>query len=176
MTAACSSLVAKCWTTEGSTHALLVLLLGHMLRKPIMKQELSESCCSRYTKCIQEGHSTDEDPNHTRYPSGEEPWCFFKRAEAREDEPPSRAKHVKHPQDVDVAATMVPIYERMSDPNLLKRMLKGKTQNSNECLHSFIWSRCTKTVCWSPETQVCSSSCCWVVQRWCVSPYRSACH
>ena len=35
--------------------------------------------------------------------------------------------------------------QRMSDPNLLNRMLKGKTQN-NECLHSVVWSRCSKTV------------------------------
>ena len=25
--------------------------------------------------------STDDDPNHTRCPSGEESWCFYKRAE-----------------------------------------------------------------------------------------------
>ena len=34
----------------------------------------------------------------------------------------------------------------MSDPNLLKRLAKGKTQNSNESLHSVICSRCSKTV------------------------------
>ena len=31
-------------------------------------------------------------------------------------------------------------------PTLIKRMEKGKTQNSNECVHSVIWSRCPKTV------------------------------
>ena len=41
---------------------------------------------------------------------------------------------------------MVPVYERMSDTNLLSRMVKGKTQNANESLHSVIWSRCPKTV------------------------------
>ena len=30
---------------------------------------------------------------------------------------------------------MIPIYKRMSDAHLIKRMEKGKTQNSNECLH-----------------------------------------
>ena len=38
------------------------------------------------------------------------------------------------------------IYKRMSDAHLIKRMEKGKTQNSNECVHSVIWSRCPKTV------------------------------
>ena len=41
---------------------------------------------------------------------------------------------------------MVPVYERMSDTNLLGRMVKGKTQNANESLHSVIWSRCPTTV------------------------------
>ena len=41
---------------------------------------------------------------------------------------------------------MVPVYERMSDTNLLGRMVKGKTQNANKSLHSVIWSRCPKTV------------------------------
>ena len=40
-----------------------------------------------------------------------------------------------------VAKEMIPIYERLSDPNLLKRMIRGKTQNANESLHNVIWSR-----------------------------------
>ena len=41
---------------------------------------------------------------------------------------------------------MIPIYERLSDPNLLKRMMRGKTQNANESLHNVIGSRCPKTI------------------------------
>ena len=77
----------------------------------------------------------------------------------------------------------------LSDPNLLKGMLKGKTQNSN--LHSVVCICCTKSVfvgqrklksavalyedCLrrSTQTEVCSSLCCGFVQRWCVSPRRS---
>ena len=29
---------------------------------------------------------------------------------------------------------------------MLKRLSKGKTQNANECIHSVIWARCSKTV------------------------------
>ena len=76
--------------------------------------------------------STDDDPNHARCPSGEDSWFFFKHAEAHEMDPPSHAVHVKHPLAFDVAKAMVSIYVRMSDPNLLKRMLTGKTENSNE--------------------------------------------
>ena len=112
-----------------------------------------DDTCNRVWAILFHCMSTDDDPNHTRCPSSEESWCFYKRAEAREEEPPSHAIHVKHPLASDVAAAMVPIYQRMSDPNLLKRVLKGKTQNSNECLHSVIWNRCPKTgqTSWMPS-------------------------
>ena len=34
----------------------------------------------------------------------------------------------------------------MRNPNLMKRLAKGKTPNPNEALHIVIWSRCAKTV------------------------------
>ena len=90
--------------------------------------------------------STDEEPHHTRCPQGVDSWCFHQRALARDADPPSHLEHIKHALDHDVAEAMVPVYKHMSDPNLLKRLQKGQTQNNNECLHSVIWSRCTKTV------------------------------
>ena len=120
-----------------------------------------DDTCDRVWATLFHCMSTNDDPNHQRRcPSGEESWCFYKRAERGvsftcrtcEKEPPSDAVYVKQPLAFDVAAATVPIYERMSDPNLLKRMLKGKTQNSNECLHSVIWNRCPKTgqTSWMP--------------------------
>ena len=55
-----------------------------------------------------------------------------------------------------------------SDSNLLKRLAKGKTQNSNESLHNVIWSRCSKTVFVSRrkiDTRRCCSSC-RLIQSW----------
>lgn len=37
------------------------------------------------------------------------------------------------------------VYKRLSDHALLKRCLRGKTQNRNESIHNVIWSRCPKT-------------------------------
>ena len=62
------------------------------------------------------------------------------------EEPPCHAENIKHALAADVSKAMVPVYQRMSDTNLLKRLQKGQTQNSNESLHSVIWSRCSKTV------------------------------
>ena len=55
--------------------------------------------------------------------------------------PKSHKQHVRVPLDMSVAKEMFPIYNRLSDPNLLKRMEQGKTQNVNESLHNVIWSR-----------------------------------
>ena len=41
-------------------------------------------------------------------------------------DPPPHADHLKHPLAHDVVEAMLPIYQRMSDLNLLNRMLKGK--------------------------------------------------
>ena len=90
--------------------------------------------------------STDKEPHHTGCPQGVHYWCFHQRALARDADPLSHLEHIKHALDHDVAEALVPVYKHMSDPNLLKRLQKGQTQNNNECLHSVIWSRCTKTV------------------------------
>ena len=90
--------------------------------------------------------STDADPHHSRCPDGEDSWCFYNKAIARNEEPALHEDKVRHAISHDVAQAMVDIYLRMSDMNLLKRLSKGKTQNPNECLHSVIWSRCCKTI------------------------------
>ena len=90
--------------------------------------------------------STDDDPHHSRCPPGQSSWCFYQRAIAKDEDPPSHCDNINHSLANEVAQEMVPIYKRMSEPNLLKRLARGKTQNTNECLHSVIWSRCPKTV------------------------------
>ena len=78
--------------------------------------------------------------------AGRKSWCFYQQAIADEKKPPLHATSQGHQLAENVANAMVPVYERMSDTNLLGRMVKGKTQNANESLHSVIWSRCPKTV------------------------------
>ena len=36
------------------------------------------------------------------------------------------------------------VYKDLGNPNLLKRCLKGATQNPNESLHSKVWNKCQK--------------------------------
>ena len=85
--------------------------------------------------------STDENTHHLRCPQGEDSWCFFNRAVARGETPAQRKCRLNY----DDARAIRPVYERMSDPALLKRVQQGKTQNANEALNGTIWIRCPKT-------------------------------
>ena len=39
-----------------------------------------------------------------------------------------------------------PLFTRLSSDELLKRCLKGVTQNQNEALNSILWKKCPKSV------------------------------
>lgn len=85
--------------------------------------------------------STDSDPQHFFCPKGPETWCKY-----------NRASHLsidfKHTNSVakPIMDLIKPIFKDLSDPNLLKRCLGGRTQNPNECLNSLIWKYCPKTI------------------------------
>ncbi|KAH7981696.1 hypothetical protein HPB52_000721 [Rhipicephalus sanguineus] len=85
--------------------------------------------------------STDTKPQHSRCPKGEESWCAHNKAVARQQAPP------KHRYNLPeyIAEALLPVYTRLSDRKLLERCQRGKTQNSNESLHSVIWSLVPKT-------------------------------
>ncbi|GFU56650.1 uncharacterized protein TNCV_3930461 [Trichonephila clavipes] len=91
--------------------------------------------------------STDEYPQHGFCPIGEDSWCGFKKAEAS-------GKSYKHKNSLPVAVVevMCPILRDLSHPDLLKKCLHGKTQNSNESFHNVIWSRVPKVTFVQIET------------------------
>ena len=87
--------------------------------------------------------STDEDPHHDYCPKGQESWCFYNKALALGETPVSHTTR-KGNISYKIASELVPIYERMSNPELMKRLAKGVTQNPNESLHQVLHSRCPK--------------------------------
>ena len=46
--------------------------------------------------------------------------------------------------DLTDEATLKPIFERLTNKNLLEKCLKGLTQNANESFNNLIWNRCPK--------------------------------
>ena len=89
--------------------------------------------------------STDEDPHHDRCPSGISSWCFYRRAVAKGEQPGPHKDNVGTPLSREVGQFVKPIYVRLGDENLLRRCLRGKTQNPNESVHSVLWRKCLKT-------------------------------
>ena len=63
--------------------------------------------------------STDEDPHHPKCPPGTTSWCFFQRALAAQVELPPHNK----PLPCGIGEALLPIHQRLGDPQLLKRCL-----------------------------------------------------
>ena len=75
--------------------------------------------------------------DHSYCPPGESSRCKYNRGD------PSYAPKEIQPEVLDL---MEPVFERLSDEDLLERLQRGDMQNSNEALHSLIWRRCPKGV------------------------------
>ena len=82
------------------------------------------------------------DVQHQYCPKGSKSWCKYQLDVANgtnfytQDNclPPIFRKELK------------PLFTRLSSDELLKRCLKGVTQNQNEVLNSILWKKCPKSV------------------------------
>ncbi len=81
--------------------------------------------------------SSDTNPKHVHCPPGEKSWCFWQRALAKSETPGSHKSLETLP--ADIGKCLVPIFQRLSEDNLLRRCARGAIQNANESLHNVIW-------------------------------------
>ena len=88
--------------------------------------------------------STDKMPKHMHCPPGVHSWCFWQRALAKSESPPSHEDHETLPPQI--GTKLVPIFQRLSDEKLLKRCSRKATQNPNESFHQLIWKICPKAI------------------------------
>ncbi|GFX55829.1 uncharacterized protein TNCV_609951 [Trichonephila clavipes] len=58
--------------------------------------------------------STDQNPQHFKYPTGKDSWCFFLAALDRGEVPGPNVKHVKTPMKETHLAKIMQIYQRLS--------------------------------------------------------------
>lgn len=86
--------------------------------------------------------STDRKPFHQYCPKGEISWCGWQRDKARG----TQDYHHRNPLPTAVANVLQPLFDRLSDPELLESGIDGFTQNANESLHHILWDFCPKTV------------------------------
>ncbi|KYM94754.1 hypothetical protein ALC62_14605 [Cyphomyrmex costatus] len=86
--------------------------------------------------------STDEKPQHDYCPSGADSWCSWQKAKAFDNL--EEYTH-KTPLNKEVFNVIRPIYEDLSNDDLLNRCLGGFTQNNNESFNAVVWSLAPKT-------------------------------
>lgn len=86
--------------------------------------------------------STDTAPQHDRCPVGDNSWCSWQQAKAR-----NKLHDYKHKPALsdEVFTAVKPIYEELSRDELLSRCLGGFTQNSNESFNAVLWALAPKT-------------------------------
>ena len=81
--------------------------------------------------------STDKSPRHENCPTGADSWCEWRKAEAA-----NQLKTFKHPPrliDEQIEKHIRPIYQDLSNNDLLTRCLGGHTQNENKSFNSIVW-------------------------------------
>lgn len=91
--------------------------------------------------------STDEEPSHNLCPKGQDSWCKYQK-NITGGEP---YQH-KHSLPREVMEIIKPVFRDLSDQELLKKCMHGRTQNPNECFNSIIWERLPKNVFVQLET------------------------
>ena len=127
------------------THSAIVKLTAYfgvaIRAHPNNLDDMTDAVFATYYHAI----STDDTPQHERCPSGEDSWCFFKRAAATGETPGPHRDNVGTPLSPEVAPYVKEVYDRLGHHDLLQRCLRGQSQNPNESLHSVIWGKCPKT-------------------------------
>ena len=86
--------------------------------------------------------STDTSPRHECCPPGPDSWCGYQRDISLET---NDHKH-DHPLPIAIVEAIQPVFERLSNTNLLSACLDGYTQNAAESANAVIWKRCPKEV------------------------------
>ena len=93
--------------------------------------------------------STDDRPVHHMSPEGENSWCSYNKAKARNE-----LDDYKHGFDAipqAIVQLLKPIYNRLGNRLLLSKCLLGYTHNANESLHSKVWRFCPKQLFFGPR-------------------------
>ena len=122
----------------------LQFYFGHAIRNnsndlQAMAKAIYAGLCHRY--------STDTGPRHEYCPPGPDSWCGWQKVKAGVQE-----SYEHHDSILKAIFELVkPVYIRLADVSLLRRCLRGATQNQNESFNALIWQL-------SPKTLFCGAS------------------
>ena len=129
---------------EGQLTEKKMTRLQKYYRKAVLSHSDVPSMKQAIWATIEHCSSTDNDPRHSHCPTGIKSHCFYQRAIAKGEPPSSHKENLSTYLNDKVVAAIKPLYERLTDGDLLRGCLLGKTQNVNESLHSVIWTKCPK--------------------------------
>lgn len=92
---------------------------------------------------IHHSASSDDNPQHGYCPVGPDTWCKYNQLTTR-----AQKANYKHKNAIPEAIFTVikPIFDDLSNEDLLKRCLHGGTQNLNESFNHVVWDRAPKTI------------------------------
>lgn len=85
--------------------------------------------------------STNAKPQHGLCPKGADTWCGYHKAVAE-----GGTYNHKDSIPYDVMLKIKPIYQALTNDELLKKCLHGHTQNPNESFNHVVWSKVPKQV------------------------------
>ncbi|GFX23922.1 uncharacterized protein TNCV_2730271 [Trichonephila clavipes] len=92
--------------------------------------------------------STEDNPQHALCPLGEDSWCGYNRSILY-----SQAFYIhKHSLPESILLKVKKVFRDLTEKDLLKKCLHGRTQNPNESFNKCIWERIPKTVFVGIET------------------------
>ena len=85
--------------------------------------------------------SSKDNKWHQHCPDGKQSWCAFKADIANRTDTYKPGKGLP----LEVVKHVKPIFQELSNDELLNKCLHGKTQNQNEAFNGMIWNRLPKT-------------------------------
>ncbi|OXU16706.1 hypothetical protein TSAR_012918 [Trichomalopsis sarcophagae] len=93
--------------------------------------------------------STDKNPQHMHCPPGSDSWCKYQTAVAE-----GTQDTYVHPRTLpeEIVNEIKVVFEKLSEPELLRKCLGGKTQNANESFNNILWNIAPKTDFFGLET------------------------
>ncbi|GFV59456.1 uncharacterized protein TNCV_4921471 [Trichonephila clavipes] len=91
--------------------------------------------------------STEDNPQHALCPLGEDSWCGYNRSIVT-----GEFYIHKHSLPESISLKVKKVFRDLTEKDLLKKYLHGRTQNPNESFNKCIWERIPKTVFVGIET------------------------
>lgn len=104
-------------------------------------QNMENAVWAIYYHCIIENNESLAQQHHL-CPIGASSWCRYQLDVANG----TRYYDQTRCLPAIFRSALLPLFTRLSKPELLKRCLKGLTQNQNEAINAILWKKCPKTV------------------------------